>query len=1631
MYMLKKITHMSIFTHIIFLFLLSNLWANQSSHISQAGHATVILNIEPESLSTSCAIESYIPIGLSPYNMNNQGVWLKNKRRLRWGAFIDGQSKTLSYQLVGMPSAYTYDVIHEISMDGQTSGIPGSQGILISSAFETCTRSIQTQNSKTSVEIRMTHNRTHAAFAVIEFIPQDLTPENMNENAQWFPETREIRWGPFLDQSSKTLSYDLVGPANTYSLNGLVSIDGHAESISGNSDLELLLCPLSIEMSPQSTGEYHLKLMAVCDDYSHEITEDVSFLAHDPSLVDIQGNHLTALENSRVTLTVMHQNQIIEKMFWVKAHFDMMEMERNDTMGDASDLSEMHFMEGEMLVDDKDYFQLNLDVNAIIELTFLSSSPTADVQVELLDDTTQVLLSGISMDGQNITFFPALDKGVYYIKLTSAGDIDQHKGYDLIYQIIHILPENGVIHMSPGETYQSQIYHSSHTQVFTFDLYKTVARIHFDSGSSIAGYEISVMDSDDQILQQTTVEPSGTVSLDPIEIAGSYMFKVRHHSGQIDAIHPFRVYLEALDYMAEVEPNDDFWQPTPILSGEKIKGQKNGDNDVDIYEFVLDVDAPVQLKIEGAERDVYPEIYYSTEQNHLYTLETFTGYLTHNDYWRQGTWYVKIATNQVYYISITEHALHQINAMESDNKFITANEINGITEIYGAVAANADIDYFKYHSESSGALEINFNNATELLTISIFKDGPAQNILSKDVYQNGRIFIPLGLTYGDYYIQISYKKSLEYSAEIPYQLNVYPTDKSYEIEPNDTWQQSNKLITDEPINGQLSTAMDVDIFYVDVLSTQYFILTCESASGNHPIQMQLIRTLDMFIILDIPVLDNQPLQLPMGLVTGRYYIVLATTVENQAYELKLASTENMYEILPNNSFETASPMLSETVIGGTVLMNQKDFYSFDVPVPMFIAIDFQSQGEKVVSIFHNDNIHCIDEMNIQADSQKTISLGLGKGVYYMQVSSPSGTSIPDPYCFTQYTISDTHLEIESNNTPRVATPISKDNWKQGRLYSSDDKDWYGFALPETTRFYVDFSSDASDGDYDISIVDIQNARLVSKYSINVQATLPAWQHPGIYYILVESGENNTPENYYTLNIRADADINPYAEIDGKISLVGLSLSAGKEQIAIGENVSLTVHAHYSDASVQVVEGTRVFILPSQDTQPVVSLENNYTIKGLSNGYASIVVSYMGLAGRLTLIVGQPGDNMPIFNHHGNLILVAGGGLNTNNILKEPTQYLSNIVYQRFNNRFFSHDDIYYFNPKTWHDIDGDGIKDNVVDEENITLTAFQNSISNWAVFQESDGPLYVYLIDHGGIDIFNLYPNVNLKASDLDDYLDIFQQKTGRAVVVIIEACKSGSFVDDLMTDAHHRMVITSTDHNDGYMHLNGSISFTQFFADCLYEGNSFRSAFDKARKKLQLSGLPYSAMHPQLSESTIDMANTVIVGGPFAVSSLSPQIVDQSNGDRIPLNASKELFVELSDMFGIKSVTAVILPPDYEIPETGDNFDVPIVNQPGLTLTDEDFDGKYTGTFTHFDQPGRYAILFYAQNINDYVSVSLPTMIIVGDTSSLPGDFNWDGQRDLKDMIMGLQMLSGISTGLYPQVEGVRLSDVLGLFTR
>jgi hypothetical protein len=127
----------------------------------------------------------------------------------------------------------------------------------------------------------------------------------------------------------------------------------------------------------------------------------------------------------------------------------------------------------------------------------------------------------------------------------------------------------------------------------------------------------------------------------------------------------------------------------------------------------------------------------------------------------------------------------------------------------------------------------------------------------------------------------------------------------------------------------------------------------------------------------------------------------------------------------------------------------------------------------------------------------------------------------------------------------------------------------------------------------------------------------------------------------------------------------------------------------------------------------------------------------------------------------------------------------------------------------------------------------------------------------------------NLAAAQLNGFIDAFQTATNRQVIVVIEACKSGSFVNDLYTPGQNRIVVTST--NDQYQFLSplGSDSFTQFFMDKLWEGDSIHTAFTKAAQKLTNMGRPYNQQVPKLVNELA--ANSVMIGGNFPVAGAIP----------------------------------------------------------------------------------------------------------------------------------------------------------------
>jgi len=358
-------------------------------------------------------------------------------------------------------------------------------------------------------------------------------------------------------------------------------------------------------------------------------------------------------------------------------------------------------------------------------------------------------------------------------------------------------------------------------------------------------------------------------------------------------------------------------------------------------------------------------------------------------------------------------------------------------------------------------------------------------------------------------------------------------------------------------------------------------------------------------------------------------------------------------------------------------------------------------------------------------------------------------------------------------------------------------------------------------------------------------TLRANRPPGNYYIKVEYHGDTDQYAGYELSIDADADINPTNEIAGLIDLVGISIISPSDHFEIDMEIQLSVAGHYSDATAKAVEDILWFSLDPD----VASVDQAGVVTGVSDGIATIMGVYGSLTGQLALMVGTPPP--AVDQHHGNLILVAGGGAAAGNTLRESTQYLSDLVYRRFRNRLFTDEDIYYFNPITWHDVDGDGYGDAIVDDEDPTVEELSQSITAWAAEQSTDGPLYIFLIDHGGIDTFKVHPGEILTAAQLDDSIDAFQAATDRRVVVIIEACKSGSFTDDIVGAGQDRIAVTSTDDQDAYLQLQGRISFTQFFVDRLLAGDSVREGYLKATNQLGNMGLPYAKMEPQLVEGS------------------------------------------------------------------------------------------------------------------------------------------------------------------------------------
>lgn len=143
-----------------------------------------------------------------------------------------------------------------------------------------------------------------------------------------------------------------------------------------------------------------------------------------------------------------------------------------------------------------------------------------------------------------------------------------------------------------------------------------------------------------------------------------------------------------------------------------------------------------------------------------------------------------------------------------------------------------------------------------------------------------------------------------------------------------------------------------------------------------------------------------------------------------------------------------------------------------------------------------------------------------------------------------------------------------------------------------------------------------------------------------------------------------------------------------------------------------------------------------------------------------------------------------------------------------------------------------------------------------------NGVLAVYVHDHGGTDSMAMAPFTSLAAWELDQYLDGFEAASGcNRIIVIYEACASGSFLDDLSKS--DRIIMTSTEpgYSAWWSPIPPHISmFGEGLLKSILAGNSIGDAFVDAHHEIKALG--YEVQNPCIEDNHDGVGHIVNAAG-------------------------------------------------------------------------------------------------------------------------------------------------------------------------
>jgi hypothetical protein len=273
-----------------------------------------------------------------------------------------------------------------------------------------------------------------------------------------------------------------------------------------------------------------------------------------------------------------------------------------------------------------------------------------------------------------------------------------------------------------------------------------------------------------------------------------------------------------------------------------------------------------------------------------------------------------------------------------------------------------------------------------------------------------------------------------------------------------------------------------------------------------------------------------------------------------------------------------------------------------------------------------------------------------------------------------------------------------------------------------------------------------------------------------------------------------------------------------------------------------------------------------------------------------------------------------------------------------------------------------------------------------------DQPLYLFFVDHGGAEKFQLSKLEYMEVATFKTMLDDYQTTTGNQLVLVIDACHSGQLAEQLM--APNRAIISSTSAGLAYFDRLNKQGFSRFLAKGLLVGKSFREAFDDATKEQtklltdpakkpfvtgKVGSTEEIGQLPKLEDgSNGQWLKGLYLNGPFVAGDLTLAVEGLTTATTVPASQAILLKAKAGLVAGeIKRVWATLSPPKMNF--ILDNYGTPILAMPRLELWPSAEKDVWEATWTEAVYNGDYQVTFYAKdNQGNIASSDLPVVITV-----------------------------------------------------